>query len=472
MLDRSSSWPRRRVRAAALALSAAALSVASGANAQDDALTARQRSHAAGYVAAFTCSATFNAGRSLAAIREGELARIYPDFRRPIAALAAPVVDRDAKTVSVVAGGGLAPRLVVWRPHLGCVQAPPGATPDVVAHLAQVAFTASPPARAAPWRPGPDPAVAVIAEAAFDGATYGDGTRTTAVVILRDGSLVAERYAPGFDAETPQRTWSVAKSLAATVIGAAIHQGHLRLDAPAPVPEWSAPGDPRAAITLANLLHMASGLHSGERGSRTDEIYFGGGRVKDHAATTELEAAPGTRWRYANNDTLLALRALRGALADEAAYLRFPFEAVLGPLGMTGTTPETDWNGDFVMSSQVWTTARDLARLGLLYLRDGVWEGARILPERWAQFVRTPAPAQPAGRAWGYGAQFWLLGGVSGLPEDAFAAAGHRGQYVVIIPSQELVVVRRGFDESGGTAFDIAAFTADVLTAGARAGVP
>ncbi len=460
-----SSWMRSGAeRAAIIALAALGLSGVAGARAQDEDITPRQRSHAAGYVAAFTCSATFNAGRSLDEIQAGELARIYPDFRGPVAGLAEPAVDRDAKTVSVAVGGGLSPRLVVWRPHLGCVQAPPGAPAAFAAGTPRVAFAASTRARPAPWRVGLDPAVAAVAETAFDGLTYGEGPRTTAVVVVHADTLVAERYAPGFDAETSQRTWSVAKSLAATVIGAAVQQGHLSLDAPAPVPEWSAPGDPRAGITLANLLHMGSGLHSGQRGSRTDEIYFGGGRVKDHAATTELEAAPGTRWKYANNDTLLALRALRGALGDEA-YLRFPFEAVLRPLGMARTTPETDWNGDFVMSSQVWTTARDLARLGLLYLRDGVWEGERILPEGWARYVRTPAPAQPVGRAWGYGAQFWLLGGVAGLPEDAFAAAGHRGQYVVIVPSEALVVVRRGFDESGGTAFDIAAFAADVLSA-------
>lgn len=461
----------RACLALAVALSGAA------AHGQEDeaapAFTARERVTAAGYRAAFTCSATFNAGRSLEAIAAGELARIYPGYRAPMDALAPPVLDRDAKTVSAAFDAELPPRLALWRPHLGCVQAPPGATAqDVLAHLPRVSFETPPTRTPAPWATALDPALEPPMAAAFDGASYGAGTRTTAVVVTMGDALVAERYAEGFSAETPQRTWSVAKSIAATVIGAAVQRGIITVEAPAPVPEWAAPGDPRGAITLAHLLHMASGLYSGESGSRTDEIYFGGGRVKDHAATTELEAAPGTRWKYANNDTLLAMRALRAAIGDDAAYVRFPFEAVLHPLGMTHTTPETDWGGDFILSSQVWTTARDLARLGRLYLQDGAWEGARILPEGWAAFVSTPAPAQPEDRDWGYGAQFWLLGGVAGLPEDAYAAAGHRGQYVVIIPSRDAVIVRRGFDESGGVSFDIARFAADVLAAHAGGDAP
>ena len=124
---------------------------------------------------------------------------------------------------------------------------------------------------------------------------------------------------------------------------------------------------------------------------------------------------------------------------------------------------ETDWNGDFIMSSQVWTTARDLARLGLLYLNDGVWEGKRILPEGWADYVASPAPAQPqrGENNPGYGAQFWLFGAAQGLPEGSYAAQGNRGQYVMIIPAREVVIVRRGFDDGGG--FDMARFSADIL---------
>jgi CubicO group peptidase (beta-lactamase class C family) len=249
------------------------------------------------------------------------------------------------------------------------------------------------------------------------------------------------------------------------VIGAAVHDGIIAIDEPAGLKAWSSPGDPRGEITLENLLHMASGLTSPTAGNRTDDIYFGGGRVVDHAVTNRLAAEPGTRWRYANNDTMLAMRALRERMNNDRKFLEYPFREILFPLGMDRTFLETDWNGDFVMSSQVWTTARDLARLGLLYLNDGVWNGKRILPEGWAAYVAAPAPEQPerGPDGPGYGAQFWLYGERHGLPEGSYAALGNRGQFLMIIPSRDVVIIRRGFDDGGG--FDIARFSADVLAA-------
>ncbi|MEM9739604.1 MAG: hypothetical protein AAF829_07010, partial [Pseudomonadota bacterium] len=129
------------------------------------------------------------------------------------------------------------------------------------------------------------------------------------------------------------------------------------------------------------------------------------------------------------------------------------------------TVLETDWNGDFLISSQVWTTARDLARLGQLYLNNGRWGDEQILHPEWLDFVMAPAPAQPENNDFGYGAGFWLLPDAPGVPVDAFAAMGHRGQYVVIIPSRDIVIVRRGYDPSGEYRFDITAFTRDVVGA-------
>jgi CubicO group peptidase (beta-lactamase class C family) len=301
--------------------------------------------------------------------------------------------------------------------------------------------------------------------AAFDRKTYGEGSETTAVLVVADGRIVAERYRAGFDKHTPQRTWSVAKSIAATVIGAAVQEGLLDVKRPALVPEWRRPGDPRARITLENLLHMSSGLYSEQAGNRTDMTYFGGTAVTEETTGLPLEAPPGRRWLYANNDTLLAVRALRAAIGDDRRYLAYPFQKVFWRIGMARTTPETDWDGNFILSSQVWTTARDLARLGLLHLNDGVWEGERVLPAGWVRYVTTPAPAQPTGAGPGYGAQWWLYGPKHGLPEGTYAARGNRGQYLVIVPSRRVVVVRRGFDAvgAGGGQFDIAKFTAEVL---------
>ena len=223
-------------------------------------------------------------------------------------------------------------------------------------------------------------------------------------------------------------------------------------------------GDPRAAITTDDLLRMASGLHSDFAGNRTDAVYFGGTHVGENVPGQALEAKPGTRFRYANNDTLLAAYGLRAAIGDDAKYAAFPFTELFWKIGMTHTFAETDWRGNFILSSQVWSTARDFARLGLLYLNDGVWNGERLLPEGWVRYVSTPAGPQPAGAPFGYGATFWLVNRTDGIPGDTFAAFGNRGQFIVIVPSRDTVIVRRGEDHAGD-GFEIAPFAAAVLKA-------
>lgn len=452
-------------------ISVLTLSVFCGASAAAQGADPAHLSLVAGYKAAFTCSAHFNAGRSLEQIAGDELNRIYPDYREAFGALPAAVVDDGEKTVSVAYAEGFPPRVAKWRPHLGCAQLPSGAEasmaddlPDVRVRMTREAVVPLPAADEE------DATLAAAVERAFDRETYGVGTKTSAALVVKDGVILAERYRDGFDQNTSQRTWSVAKSIAATVIGAAVQEGIIDVDDAAGLAAWSADGDPRAAITIEHLLHMSSGLNSGAAGNRTDDVYFGGGRVVDHALSGRLVAAPGARWRYANNDTMIAIRALREAMNDDEAFLRFPFERVLHPVGMRNTYLETDWNGDFILSSQVWTTARDLARLGLLYLNDGVWNGRRILPEGWAAYVAAPSPDQPRPRADGtprpgYGAQFWLFGEADGLPEGTYAAMGNRGQYLVIVPGRNVLIVRRGFDDNGGARFDVARFAADVLAA-------
>lgn len=472
-----------------LAIAVAMNLVASGAHAQS--ADPAHLSLVAGYKAAFTCSAHFNAGRGVDEIAGDELNRIYPDYREAMAALnttGATIVyestgkiddigrlhdaDRTPR-VEVMDAERTVSRIAVWRPLLGCVQLPTGARyEDFRDRLPRIDRLKEPNPASPPFIVGkPAPGLERVVAAAFDQNTYGAGTETAAVLVLKDGVIVAERYREGFGPDAPQRTWSVAKSIAATIIGAAVEDGLMDIDEPAGLEAWSSPGDPRSAITIVNLMHMASGLTSPTAGNRTDDIYFGGGRVVDHAIANRPVAAPGTRWRYANNDAMAMMRTLRERMNDDDAYLKYPFENVLFPLGMDHTFLETDWNGDFVMSSQVWTTARDLARLGQLYLNDGMWDGKRILPEGWATFVATPAPAQPPseradGRPYpGYGAQFWLFGERFDLPEGTYAALGNRGQLLMIIPERNMIIVRRGFDDNGGTQFDMARFAADVLAA-------
>jgi CubicO group peptidase (beta-lactamase class C family) len=459
----------------------ALIATASAAQAQQGEVSPNDRALAAGYKAAFLCSGIFNAGQTEAEATADDLTRIYPGYRPLIEDL--PVeVDREMRRVLVRFDDAMPPRVAQWRPHLGCVQLPTGADPDGDIDLPRLGSDIEAPDLAGTdalvWPQGDGDAMRSLPEsssaaldiviaAALDRSTYGEGTETTAVLVIRDGYIVGERYRSGYDLHRPQRTWSVAKSIAASVVGAAVQQELVDLDGPVPVPAWQVPGDPRAAISWHNLLHMGSGLWSPFAGNRTDAVYFGGEAVTDSIPGLPLETAPGTRWRYANNDTLIAMRALRSALGDGDRALSFPFTDMLWRIGMTRTTPETDWQGNFIFSSQVWTTARDLGRLGMLYLNDGVWQGERILPEGWSAYVATPAPAQPTGRGGvGYGAQFWLFGPEQGLPEGTYAAMGNRGQYVMIVPARNIVIVRRGFDAVGdGERFDIARLSHDVLAA-------
>lgn len=463
----------RTLRAAAVALTLSLPCLA--ASAQEGGTTeAMQNALAAGWKATFTCSGLFVAGQTLAEIERNELSGIYPDYQRSYDALPAAVVDDARKTVSVTYAANMPPRMAAWRPGFGCTQLPVGAGEEALGFLPRFASWPGAPAQDRGSAIGSNVKIELKIEeaerldapvsAAFDEFTYGGGTRTASVIVVRDGQVVAERYDRGIDHETPVRTWSVAKSLTATLIGAARRQGLIDIDYPAVIADWNRGADPRRAITIRNLLHMASGLDSGESGSRTDRLYFAGALVVDAAAGNALEAKPGTRFKYANNDTLIAMRALREAMKDDNKFHRFPYESLLHKIGAMRTTMEIDWNGDFISSSQVWATGRDLARIGQLYLQDGMWGNERLLPEDWVQFVRTPAPAQPMSGA-GYGAQFWLMNDAAGVPEGTFYAAGNRGQYIVIIPALNTVIVRQGFDIIGGAQFDIDRFTADLVTA-------
>ncbi len=462
-----------RGRIKALLCLAALSPAASPAFAQADRPDYR-RALAAGYKASFLCSDLFNANLPEAVIEQDDLARTYPELEPLFRQLPAEI-DRANARVTVRYRDDMPPRVAQWRPHLGCAQLPIGAPVESAANLPRL--TGEPDLAATDARPWPmgdrnatgrasgdNAALTRIVAAAFDRRSYGQGNETTAVLVIQDGRIVAERYRPDFNMHTSQRTWSVAKSLAGTVIGAAVQDGLLRLDAAAPIPEWQRPGDPRAAISLDALLRMNSGLNSDFAGNRTDALYFGGTTVSETIAALPVLVPPGSTFRYSNNDIVAANRALSNALGDGERALRYPFERLFWRIGMTRTVPETDWRGHFVMSSQVWTTARDLGRLGLLHLNDGMWNGERILPAGWVATVRGHSAAQPA-RGFGYGLTWWTFPADSGLPQDAIVAQGNRGQFVVIIPSRHLVIVRRGFDGGAAAQLDISTFTRDLLAA-------
>jgi CubicO group peptidase (beta-lactamase class C family) len=402
------------------------------------------------------CSALRNAeaaggSRTLESVEANELVGIYPELDSLVRAMP---VEIDGAWFAVEWDEAMAPRVAVHRPGRGCAVMPVGWDGGAT--------------RAEPASPGPEAGFTTGAPrgdaagltAAIEGARtgrYGEGVNTTAVLVLQDDRLVAEDYAPGFGPDVPQRTWSVAKSLAGTIIGAAVQRGEADVNAPAALADWSREGDPRGGVTLDQLMRMASGLTSDTAGNRTDALYFGGVGVDEQATAWPLIAAPGTRFRYANNDILLAVLSLAETFDEH------PPAELFARLGMHDTWAETDWRGNYMLSSQVWSTARDLARFGRLYLNDGVVDGERILPEGWREHVSRPSGPQPTGEQ-GYGATFWLFDKTDGVPPDAISANGNRGQYVIIVPSRNIVIVRRGEDPAGKR-FDFIAFTRDVLAA-------
>lgn len=313
------------------------------------------RALAAGYRSAFLCSDLFTAGLSEAEAAENDLEGIYPEYQALVRALPA-AIDRQRHTVSVTYAPDLPPRIAAWRPGLGCTGLPIGAGIASAAVLPRLTAVPAPgTADARPWPDGdagtsaPAPAgLAAVVARAFDGQTYGAGTRTSAVLVVQDGRIVAERYADGVGPHVPQRTWSVGKSITATLVGRAVQLGLVRLDAPATIPEWRAAGDPRRTITLAQLLHMTSGLWTNGPGNRTDEVYLGGAAVTQWVTAQPLETPPGTRFRYSNDDALLAARAVRAALGDGQAALDFPYDRLFRRIGMAHTVAETDWQGSYM----------------------------------------------------------------------------------------------------------------------------
>jgi CubicO group peptidase (beta-lactamase class C family) len=225
----------------------------------------------------------------------------------------------------------------------------------------------------------------------------------------------------------------------------------------------------KQTIALVTGIALIGVVAIGARGI-LPVLSFGAGLKAGHmcsaVAQTRLEATPGTRWKYSNYDTLLLVRAMREVIGDDAEYLTFPHRALLHKIGMRDTVPELDTYGNFILSSQVYTTARDLARFGMLYLHDGVWNGERILPEGWVEYAARPAPATlllPEDHE-GYGAQFWLDGRHPRLPADTYGTSGARGQHATIIWSRDVVVARMGLDPLVESGWDRPAFVADVLS--------
>ncbi len=426
---------------------------------------------ATGYAAKILCSGVFVAGRPEASLLAEDLGGF---------ALLRSRVDRAERTATSD-WHGLGRRTAVYRAGLGCALAVDAS----IAELRAQGFDPGASAELAeePWPLGDriaDPAPAGFDAAALAAAVdsaFGERDpavhrRTRAVIVLHRGRLVAERYAPGFDAGTPLLGWSMNKSVLATLVGIQAGRGRLDLAAPAPVSAWRS--DARAAITPDALLRMTSGLDFSERyGLFADAtaMLFLSHSASEFAARSSLAHAPGSAWSYSSGSSNLLAEILRTTFAgDTRAYHRFPREALFDRIGMRSAVLETDASGSFVASSFGYASARDWARFGLLHAQDGVWQGARVLPEAWLARVRQPSAPAPQGS---YGAHWWLNAGAPGaphdrpyplLPADLFYASGYEGQFVVVLPSHALVVVRLGQSEPEA-AFDLEDFLAAVLAA-------
>jgi CubicO group peptidase (beta-lactamase class C family) len=433
-----------------------------------------------GYVAKYLCSAVFISGRNPDDVLREDVAPV-----NPLAAVISADIDRLNKRVTA-ASFGLYKETAVYHEGCGCTLAVGVGEEDLrMRNIAAVA-PEKPLPDDLPWPSGNGeiavPLPAVFDESklskALDNAFAESGSEklknTRAVLVVYDGRLIAERYAPGFDRNMPLLGWSMSKSITNALVGIMVKNGKLHLKEPAPVPEWRKEGDPRGKITLDQLLRMSSGLEFGEIYKPlydATKMLYRSSDFAAYAAAKPLEAAPDTKWSYSSGTANIISRIVRTEAEknypDSFTFMR---EELFDRIGMQSAVPEPDPSGTYVGSSYTFATPRDWARFGLLYLQDGVWNGVRILPEGWVRYTTTPTQGAPIGQ---YGALFWLNAGpVSdpgkrrwpSSPADAYSADGYQEQKVIVIPSRKLVLVRFGAT-SVRKAWNTDMFIAEVLAA-------
>jgi CubicO group peptidase (beta-lactamase class C family) len=288
--------------------------------------------------------------------------------------------------------------------------------------------------------------IAIGAEVArlFGPHAHARSGETHALLVVHRGEIVMEHYDEERDADTTLISWSMAKSITHALVGTLVRDGALDIHAPAPVPAWSGDGDPRGAITTENLLRMVDGLdfiedYVDEGASNVIDMLFGSGKadVAGYAEALQLAHPPGAFWSYSSGTSNIVAgivgRIVGGGRDGMEAFMR---RELFGPIGMESATARFDDAGTFIGSSFVFATARDFARFGLLYLRNGQWDDKALLPTGWVDHARTPTPASQDQ----YGAHFWLATNGSGI----FHCSGYRGQYIAIDPLRDLVLVRLG----------------------------
>ena len=432
--------------------------------------------HAAGF-AKILCSAVFITGldSDFAAENVGYFSSPYEER----ANITDRIIDRENKMVHVKLADGIT-RTAKYFGDQGCVVLPIGEdsvyfTPvKIESQLPDPSTTAWPMGDLLSSEPFPSNLDAEKVVQAVNAAFVPADGMTAAFVVTWKGRIIGERYGDGITLHTPLESWSMGKSLTATLMGILIEQGVYDLWQPAPVPEWQTAGDPRAKIRIADIMRMSSGLRF--RAPLDPDVdpslgyldhiyvYTGSGSAFKWAATRPPQWPPNTVGRYRNSDPVLMNYLIRlGVEGRGGEYFSFPQRALFDKIGIRNIVIETDSHGNFLLQGYDLGAARDWARLGNLYLQDGVWMGERILPEGFTDFVSTTAPAWKADGRPIYGAFFWLnQEDQYPIPRDAFYMAGAGGQKTFIIPSHDLVVVRQGHyrgselgDESLKNALDL-----------------
>jgi CubicO group peptidase (beta-lactamase class C family) len=401
----------------------------------------------AGLTAHNLCSAVFVAGLDAEATQREQLQAILgPTATR----LTAYRIDRAHSSVNA-SFLGIVHSSAEFTPGYGCRLAYPQNLPAPVARSISTPFA---PDDLAPSETvaASDPTLAAALDRVFAESGGEPIKNVKAVVIVKDGQLIAERYAKGFGADTPLLSYSVAKSFTNALLGILVRQGRLRTNQPVSAAEWAGPNDPRAQITIEDLLRMQSGLDAPESESPSSVVAlmeYTQADMAGYGARQPAKEPPATEWEYTSADTLILDRLLGQTVGGGPAGMRdFAERELFAPLHMAGVTMEFDGAGVFLGSSYVYAPARTYARLGELYLNDGLAPGSRILPEGWVAWSRRSTLGSP------YGAGFWTNDGpsrpaarrvASGFPKDGFYASGDLGQRIYIIPSKRLVVARFGY---------------------------
>ncbi len=427
--------------------------------------TLKSREFRAAMAAHHLCSGLWVVGRSYERTAEEVVAQDIapfpffgwePDFEYQI--------DQQRRTVTVTAPGA-PPRTAKYNGDQGSTILPPGERDvyykpvPVPRDLPESGTQPWPDGDAGATEPIPDGVDGEAVAAALDWAMAQKEQNTRAFVVAYGGKIIGERYAPGWTKDTPQIGWSQGKSITAALVGVLVQRGILTIDQPAPVKVWRAEGDPRGEIRIRDLMRMSSGLDFINLGlggppafttkNEHMRVYFDSLNVFEHAVNQPLKTPPNTRWSYLNSDPLTLGKIVRDTVeAEGEEYLTFPQRALFDRIGARSFVLETDPWGNFILSGYEYGSARDWVRFGLLHLRDGVWQGERILPEGWTAFISTPAPADKTEK---YGGLFWLNrpATMDQVPTDAYWSAGFMGQVTLVIPSRDVVVVRMGPSPGG-----------------------